>query len=51
MSNLIKRQDAIDAVEKHACNTQRILDPYNKMCLELLSSLISLALTGWQPLD
>ena len=32
-------------------NTQRILDPYNKMCPELLSSLISPALTGWQPLD
>ena len=32
-------------------NTQRILDTHNKMCLELLSSLISLALTGWQPLD
>ena len=26
MADLIDRQAAIDAVEKHACNTQRILD-------------------------
>ena len=32
-------------------NTRRLLDPHNKMCPELLSSPISPALTGWQPLD
>ena len=31
MSDLIERQKAIDVIEKHACNTQRILDAINAL--------------------
>jgi membrane protease subunit (stomatin/prohibitin family) len=31
MADLIDRQAVIDAVEKHACNTQRILDAINAL--------------------
>ena len=31
MNDLISRQQAIDAVEKNACNTQRIMDAVNNL--------------------